>query len=373
MNLDRYFPLGKAVGDAFCNRDKEQAKLRGNLNRGVHTYLVAPRRYGKSSLCQKVLDKVDLPWTEVDFHLAISEQDIEQLIIKSSTALIGQSIGNLDKVVHTIKNTLKHLKPKLDISAGPATLELEVNDKSTPAENVEEALLLLDKLLYDKNKQAVLLFDEFQEVGNIAKGRGVEGAIRHAAQSTSHLTIIFSGSNPHILKNMFENDRRPLYKLCKKLLLERIDASHYRAHLDRIAEKAWGATLSEQSFELIMELTQRHPYYINALCDEIWSEHESPPDVKQVQACWDYVVESEKSDLIKDFLNLSDNQRKVARHIANYGGADLYSKASLNQMDMQSSSLNAALINLIERDFIEKVGDNYRLVVPAYRDLLKYD
>jgi aminoglycoside phosphotransferase (APT) family kinase protein len=41
--------------------------------------------------------------------------------------------------------------------------------------NVAEALLLLDRLLVEKNKQAVLYFNEFQEVGQITKGRGGNG------------------------------------------------------------------------------------------------------------------------------------------------------------------------------------------------------
>ena len=52
-----FFPLGKAYGEAFCNREKEAEKLLGNIQNGKHTFLVAPRRYGKSSLCEKVLEK----------------------------------------------------------------------------------------------------------------------------------------------------------------------------------------------------------------------------------------------------------------------------------------------------------------------------
>ena len=374
MKLHRYFPLGKATGQAFCNRAPETKKLSNNLNRSVHTYIVAPRRYGKSSLSEKVLTEIDLPWTEIDFHMAVSEKDIEHLIIKGVADLIGKSIGRLDKFTHIIKTTLKHLKPKLDISAGPATLELEISGESTPAESISEAILLLDKLLQKKGKQAAFLFDEFQEVGNIAKGRGVEGAIRHAAQSTQNLAIIFSGSNPHILKNMFENDRRPLYKLCKKLTLQRLSPVHYRTHLNKAAKKAWNTEISESVFELIMDLTERHPYYVNALCDEVWVECSSAPKPKQIKECWSFVIEGEKSDLIKDFLSLSENQRKVVRQIVNFSGKDLFSKEALHQMDIQSSSLNTAILALLERDFIEKNDDkSYRLVVPVYRQLLRYE
>ncbi len=67
-----FFPLGKAYGEAFCNREKEAEKLLGNVQNGKHTFLVAPRRYGKSSLCEKVLEKSTLPWTKVDFHIDFS-------------------------------------------------------------------------------------------------------------------------------------------------------------------------------------------------------------------------------------------------------------------------------------------------------------
>jgi AAA+ ATPase superfamily predicted ATPase len=83
-----FFPLGKAYGDAFCNREEEAKKLLGNIHHSKHTFLVAPRRYGKSSLCEKVLEKSQLPWAKVDFHLAISESDVERFIIKRCRGVV---------------------------------------------------------------------------------------------------------------------------------------------------------------------------------------------------------------------------------------------------------------------------------------------
>lgn len=365
-----YFPLGKAYGDAFCNREKEAEKLLGNLLAGKHTFLVAPRRYGKSSLCEKVLGMSQLPWSKVDFHIAITERDVENFILYGVSDLIGKSISQIDKLTSVIKNVAKKLKPSFDISAGPLRLKLDVASGSSPAENVAEALLLLDKLLVEKNKQAVIHFDEFQEIGQISKGRGIEGAIRHAAQETQRLSIIFSGSNPHLIRNMFENERRPLYKLCKKLPLLRISKDHYLKHLNKAAQVMWNENLPNKAFNEIINLTKRHPYYVNALCDEVWSENSSLPTVKSIQSCWSYVIESDRSDLIKDFLNLSDNQRRVIIHIANHGGKNIFSSQSGKQMDIPTSSLPSAIETLLEKDFIEKIDGQYDLVVPAYRHIL---
>lgn len=367
-----FFPLGKAYGDAFCNREKEAEKLLGNIQNGKHTFLVAPRRYGKSSLCEKVLEKSLLPWSKVDFHMAISESDVESFIIRGVNDLIGKSISQVDKLTSVIKTVVKKLKPKFDISAGPLRLELEISSGSSPAENVAEALLLIDRLLIEKNKQAVIHFDEFQEVGNITEGRGIEGAIRHAAQETKNLSIIFSGSNPHLIRNMFENESRPLYKLCKKLPLLRISEEHYHLHLNKASQAMWGQGLPTNCFERIMMLTERHPYYINALCDEIWSETQTIPTIDNVNECWEYVIEGERSDLIKDFLNLSDNQRKVLIQLANVGGENIYSNSASKQMDIPVSSLASAIEVVLEKDFIEKIGTRYSLVVPVYKWLLRH-
>ena len=55
MRPRKYFPLGKAYGEAFCNRTEETRWLVGNLKNVKHSLLIAPRRYGKSSLAERAI------------------------------------------------------------------------------------------------------------------------------------------------------------------------------------------------------------------------------------------------------------------------------------------------------------------------------
>ena len=82
------------------------------------------------------------------------------------------------------------------------------------------------------------------------------------------------------------------------------------------------------------------------------------------------VVEEEWSDLLKDFSSLAHNQRSVMIHIANYGSKGLYSAEVAKKMDMPASSIHRAVVSLIEKDYIEKVGDEYRLIVPVFKAIL---
>lgn len=371
MKPRHYFPLGKAYGDAFCNRIEETKRLAGNIENGKHTFLIAPRRYGKSSLCERVFEQTNLPWIKLDFYLAVNTKDVERITINGVNELVGKAIGKIDKLSALLKKYTKRLQPKFIVGNKNFKLELEITKNSSPAENIVEALVLLDRLLQEKNKLAVLLFDEFQEIGSMTEGKGVEGAFRHVGQDTRNLAFIFSGSNPHLLHRMFEDERRPLYKLCRKLLLNRIDEVCYQEHLKKAAKIMWGKYLDQDAFARIMDLSERHPYYVNYLCDVLWSEYENLPQAKQVDEAWDSVVEEERSDLLKDFFSLAENQRKLLMYIANGKFNNIYSNEAAKAMDIPTSSISRSLNALIEKDYIEKTGDVYRLIVPAYKTLLK--
>ncbi len=191
----------------------------------------------------------------------------------------------------------------------------------------------------------------------MASSKAIEGAIRHAAQETQQLALIFSGSNPHLLKIIFEDERRPLYKLCRKLVLDRIHEQHYIEHLNKASKALWNKVLNEDVLTKILYHSECHPYYVNYLCDAIWSEYETMPSVQQVDQTWLEVVEEERSDLLKDFFSLPENQRKVMIYIANHGGTNLHANEALKTMDIIASSMNRALTTLIEKDHVEKTKD----------------
>ena len=52
--MSSLFVFGKTVsGDAFTDREKDTAKLVSNFQYGVNTFLLSPRRWGKTSLVKK--------------------------------------------------------------------------------------------------------------------------------------------------------------------------------------------------------------------------------------------------------------------------------------------------------------------------------
>jgi len=371
MNPRDYFPLGKAKGKAFCNRKEETEWLLDNIKANKHTLLIAPRRFGKSSLAERAVEKINFPSINLNFNACVDENDVEMLIRQSVSQLIGKIFGPIEKLTNSIKNYVNHLIPKIIIGAKYTKLELNSSKHISVTANVEEALLLLEKLLAEKKQRAIMIFDEFQAIGQIAKGKGIEAAIRNAAQDMKNLEIIFSGSNRNLLISMFEDESRPLYKLCRKLYLKRIKPEHYRKHLNKAAKLAWKSELDSNAFEKIMSFSECHPYYVNYLCDVIWTENSILPKTVNVIHAWNTVIEEEKSDANAELSSLSMGQKKVLKHIANSSGENLMSTHSTQAMNMALSSISSAIAKLTEKDIIEKEGDSYYIINPIIASLLK--
>jgi len=369
MSTRNYFPLGKAHGKAFCNRTEEAKWLSDNIKACKHSLLIAPRRFGKSSLTDKACQKLGYPFITLNFNTCSDEQDVDRLIRRGVSKLIGESIGQVDKIARLIKEYVTHLTLKINISE-QVGLELSAIDEDNATVNITEALQLLEKLLANKGKRAVIVMDEFQAVGQIAKGKGIEAAIRNVIQDNQYLTIIFSGSNRHLLQSMFEDDTRPLYKLCRKQQLGKISEEHYNKHINIIAQETWKKPLSNEILSTIMLLSERHPYYVNYLCDVIWTDNNKLPTANTVTQAWEIVLSEEYSDANKEIAQLSLGQRKVLMQLAISGKNQLMSQEISNSLSMPTSSIALALNKLAEKDIIEKAGDSYGIINPVIRSVL---
>ncbi len=366
------FPLGKAYGDAFCNREQETQRLLGNLQQGKHTLIIAPRRYGKSSLAERAIEQSLLPSVKINFHLCTSEAEVSQLVLDSVIKLIGKSIGNIEKLMSSVKKYISNLEPLLSFGGDQVKLKLTPKNQLNYAVIISEALLLLENLLFEKNKKAVIFLDEFQEIDKISKKRGLEGAFRTAAQEMRCLSLIFSGSVRSLLLSMFEDENRPLYKLCRKIKLDRIAAVDYEKHIQKIAMNTWSKQLEESAFSKMMELSNRHPYYVNYLCDALWEVCPKIPTVPDVENAWSNVVIEEWSDALRELSDLPVGQRRVIKYLANNRVESIHSQETCTALSMPASSIATAVHVLIEKDYIEQnKNGHYNVINPLLLAVLR--
>ncbi len=358
------FPTGIARGAAFINRHAEREQLQKNILANRHLVLMAPRRYGKTSLVTQVASEIHIPFCMIDFLTVHDDLTVRDALYEKVGKLVMDILPPLQQAKEKLLNIFGSMKPELSLSAFGQ--KLTFHTPNNPSSNIANLLLKLDETAVHFEKRAIIFIDEMQQIGFLKNSSSIEGSIRHAVERSQNITYCFSGSSRHLLRKMFGDKERPLYRLCHTFELNRIAKTHYHQYLNKLAEGRWGAHLSADSFNTIIQLTEGHPFYINALCQLLWME-KAIPSVKEVQDTWSHYVKDNRHIISDDVIGLSLNQKKILTILAKEPAKEIYGAEFMMKATLTQSSIRKAVEVLLEKDLIYVDNENYTLVDPAIR------
>ena len=248
-------------GDAFCNRETEQADLLNFMLNSQNVLLFSHRRYGKTSLIFEVFKKARrqrplIDTIHVDLYGTLSEKEFAAAILSS----LGQIESKVEKLVNLVKNTLRNVKIgwSIDPISGIPS-DMSVSFESGYNEVMLDNIMALLNRLSQKRK-LVVVFDEFQEI-TAYEQKGFEKRLRKNIQLHRNICYIFCGSQRHILSEIFNNRNRAFYKLAASYPIGKIETDDYLP---------WAAALFAKKKikiepEIIRDVVSRcenHPMYI---------------------------------------------------------------------------------------------------------------
>lgn len=363
MTLIRYFPQGIATDFNFCNRHLERQALKTSIQSHEHRVLVAPRRYGKTSLITEVLREIECPGECIDFFFVLNQQEvchsIEQAVNKMINQMLPKAHGALDRMM----GYLRGLNPKFGFQVLGQTLEIKVGQGSE--KTLTELLILLDQCAQKTEKTCVLVMDEFQQIGELKENHAVEAAIRHAVERSHRVSYIFCGSKRHLLNEMFVDRGRPLYHLCDLMTIDRIQSSCYQVFLNELAVKKWGVPLADEVLDEILFYTENHPYYVNALCRRLWRQ-QTLPTIGQCVMHWQQFVSQQSPWIVSELMKLTLNRKKILSALAIESTKEPQSRAFSLRAQLNPSAIQKALVDLIRMDLVfQDQQGHYRLLDPA--------
>jgi len=375
MQYENYFPLGIAKGDAFIGRDEEARWLQRNIEANVHTLLLAPRRYGKSSLVLHVLEKNKTAFLELDLQLCRSAKSVEKKILRGVENIIASAVKDKENILQTAKAFFKGSRKEWKIGLkGFVELSIEPDRYDDVAENILTALQFLDAALAKEDKKAIIYMDEVQEIIRLELSSEIQGAIRHFAQKTSRVVFVFSGSNRRMLRHMFTDNSMPLYQLCDGITLGKISEKTYVNYLRKVSKKSWKESLSDDIICEIIRLSERHPRRIYNLCLYLWRLSDisgKHPQLKNVNDAWQKLINSEAKGIRYSLSKRNTSQLKLLAYIALDGKSALTGKDAQIATDLSSTALSKALQQLEENDLVERNEHGVlHIVDPVVRDTL---
>ena len=171
----------------------------------------------------------------VDFLPATNLYFVKSAILTGVGGLLTQLLPLHKKLTQKILSFFTQLNPKIVLSA--MGQEVEFVPRQAPEKSIIDALLGLDNLAKVLAVQVVVVFDEFQQIGTLNESHEIEASIRHAVERSQHVSYVFSGSNRHLLSQMFNDKRRPFYHLCELMRLGRIARNDYLEFIQAAARK----------------------------------------------------------------------------------------------------------------------------------------
>jgi len=355
-----YFPLTVATGHSFCNRENIRAQLLSNIEQVQPTLLSAPRRYGKTSLVEQVL-QYDIPRSPLKNHfshsiellMAHDLESVQHIILSGIGRLAGNILPFHKSPMIKLQGYFSAMRPEytMDIKGPRVALSPKVSLQS-----ITEGLMRLDQMAQQEGVTVTLAMDEFQQIATIRQHAEIEAAIRAAVQHSTRVSYIFTGSNRHLLDIMFENASRPFFGQCERITLERISEDKYRPFILTAANNRWGKQIDGDTLDRILQLTRCHPYYINALCHRLW-RHPEPVLAVDVASEWAYLTHQESDNISSHVGRLAASQRAVIIALAVAPDANLTGKKFLQRARLAASSCAQAAKALKSADIIYQQKD----------------
>jgi AAA+ ATPase superfamily predicted ATPase len=370
MKVNVPFKYGKVVSEPyFVNRTKELSEISTNLMNGTNLVLYAPRRYGKTSLAQKVLKNLekDAICIFVDFFQVVS---LEKFISIYTGKILEQKKLSLEDTIKMFKKFVSGISANvtLDDSGNPA-----FNFTYQPGSNKEQSLTDVLELPTNifKNERVVVVFDEFQEINKL-NGDNFENQLRSVIQFHQNVSYLFMGSQTHLLLNMFNNKNRAFYNIGKVMKIGKIHEEEMMDYLLRQFNK-FDLTVDQETVETIIKISDNIPHYTQFLAYELWQ-------LAQLKECFinDELIDEAVGRIINnqsDFYNelvdrLTNYQKKVLlalmKENTNIFSGDYARKYNLSS----TSTTQRAIGKLIETGIIEKMEKEYHFSDPFFKRYL---
>lgn len=344
------------IGESFCNRKKELSELLGYIKGSQNVLLYSHRRYGKSSLIRQVFSEIEeknlnIGAMHVELYGTISEKDF----ITRTFQGLNQLESNFERLLKSVSKAIKNIKLNLSIDSVTGDTSVSpsfeaVNEKIV----LEELMNILSK--YSQGRKLAIAFDEFQEVANYTED-GFEKSLRSFIQQHSNICYIFSGSQQHLITEMFNSNNRAFYKLADSFPLAKIETKHYIPWVQNLFNRK-NVHLSAELIEEIVARFENHPMYIQNFLFHLWEEpgkkEFSPEIINKVENA---IIERRSLEHAVLWETLSINQKKTLKLILLNNGSNLYNADSLKSVNLKSGSLvTKALSSLIKKEIVVKDG-----------------
>ena len=364
-----------AYDDAFVDREEELQALLGDLRSGQDVLLLAPRRYGKSSLAFRAVQEAmreDILVGTCDLMRTPTKERFAAALAKTINDDLATPAGQVrDRAGGLFRGVRVRPTIELDPDDGDLSFSFRASRTGSDIDDTIERLLELPGRIAAERKQRVaLVFDEFQEI--VALDPRLPNLMRSVFQTQPEVAHVYLGSKQHALHAIFNDRNEPFWRSTRQMELGRLPHRALEGHL-RSRFAATERDADDEAVRRILEVTDGHPYATQELAFFAWAHvpHGYPTRVEDVEAGLANVLSAEHNNLARLWDAATRNERLVLLALRK-GPLNLYAEETRERTGLPAPTfVQRAVKSLVRDDVVEKGPDGrYQLAEPFLAEWL---
>lgn len=361
MTNNPFVTSGYAGEEYFCDRKKETKDIVSLLTNGNNLALISPRRIGKTDLIRHCFAQKEIADNYYCFIIDIySTLCVEDFINKLGKTILETLKPKGKKIYGRFISFIKSLTTGIsyDINGTPSW-SLGVGDIKNPSTTMDEIF----DYLKNADKPCIVAIDEFQQITKYKDGN-IEADLRTHIQYCSNAKFIFSGSQRHLMGNIFTSPNRPFYQSVTIITLSVIEKQKYLEFcVDNFtkANKKIDVAVIDKLYDDFEGVTFYLQKVMNILFS--WTDSRKKCSLGMYYESIDYIINFTAPVYVDLYTQLPEKQRQVMIAIGEAGKAkNITSGEFVKKYGLPSaSSVASAVKGLLERDLITASNGEYMI------------
>jgi uncharacterized protein len=350
----------------IIDRDSETHELLKNALGGHFVRLYAPRKFGKTSLLRRALADGEreerLIPILVDLYGIVSLADVA---VRFERAYSKQLKGAIRSKVEEF---LQRTGLGLSLGAFGISAKLQLEPRTDPLPALHALLDLPLRLEESGGFRAFIALDEFQDVAQVSE---LDALLRSHIQFQGEVaSYVFAGSEPGLMKQLFESKDRPLYGSAVPMRLGRLanpDIAEYVIERFRQTKRGVGEVLN-----FLLDAAKGHPQRAMLLAHRMWEE--VPKGEDAMLEHWQAAHRNALAELHPEFdaqWRLFDAAEKRTLRAVIAGEGSPYRAAVLERMALTKTTAQKALDRLRATAEVESAGGKQVVVDPLLAEWIQ--
>jgi AAA+ ATPase superfamily predicted ATPase len=361
------------VDESFTDRESELAQLKSDIRNGQNVAVIAPRRYGKTSLVRAALSDLigeGVLAVEVDLMSTPTKEKLAGKLAKSIHDDVATPLFRARERLRVFSSL--RITPTITVDLHGATSfsfsaarsEADVDD------TLEHLFELPASIAADKGKQVVVYFDEFQEITQI--DRRLPAMMRATSQKQPNVAHVYAGSKRHMMRRLFSDVNEPFYRSAKTMEIGPIAEDAFAGFVkSQFARTDRG--VSDEAVTRLLAITGGHPYATQELAYALWEEvpegfTASTADLDQALKA---VLRAENAHFTLVWENASRAQKLILQALAEEPGRPFSNAYRARHSLPAPSGVQRALKPLVDAETVVRHREgHYDLAEPFLREWL---